>query len=53
MFEWFTDVSESFKARLPKTLFKSQTTHIYNERAAKQPQPPPKNQSPAFSNNWI
>ena len=53
MYEWFIDVRGTLKARLPRTLFKSQCEVFYEEWLSQQKEPVPEEERPVFSNHWI
>ena len=53
LYNWFIDVTETLKARLPKSMFKAQATLLYNQWLAKQPEAPKADERIVFSNRWM
>ena len=52
LYDWFIDVRETLKARLPKSMFKAQATLLYNQWLAQQPEAPNADERIVFSNRW-
>ena len=53
MFEWFVNVREVLKGRLPIKMFRSNCQQVYDEWLKKQPEPVPEQDQLNFSKHWI
>ena len=53
LYDWFIDIRESLKARLPRSLFKAQAQFLYDEWLSEQPDEVKRQPKLVFSNKWI
>ena len=53
MFQWFIDVGESLKGRLPMKMFYSKCVQVYSECLTQQSEPIPEKEQLKFSKHWI
>ena len=53
MYDWFIDIRSSLKARLPKSMFKTQCKIFYEQWLSPQEKEVPEEKKIVFSNKWI
>ena len=53
LFEWFVDIRDTLKARLPRKMFKTQFKMFYDQWLIQKDKVIPDDKMTAFSNHWI